>query len=82
MKTCNFFILRTSDLQEKPSALKENIQQFQTQNFFTFSIFVGHFCPFLDPEPNLANQCGGSGFGFGSATLPKIMSMCVLPYEM
>jgi hypothetical protein len=24
---------------------KENIQNFKTRNFFTFSIFVGNFCP-------------------------------------
>ncbi len=45
-KNFNFLFLgwRTSKLQEKPSALKENIQHFETQNFFIFSTFVGHFC--------------------------------------
>ncbi len=36
---------RTSKVQEKPSASKENIQHFKTWNFFTFSIFVGQFYP-------------------------------------
>jgi hypothetical protein len=48
-KNCNLGIprpsKRTHKLQEKPSALKKNIQHFKHDNSFLFSIFVGQFFP-------------------------------------
>ncbi len=41
--------IRTSKLQEKPSALKREhpaLQNMKLLNFFEFSIFCGHFCLF------------------------------------
>jgi hypothetical protein len=39
--------MRTSELQEKPSALNENIQHMKHEisNFFFFSSFLGNFVP-------------------------------------
>jgi hypothetical protein len=49
IKNCNFLISRpsqrTSKLQEKPSALKENVQHFKNEIYLLFYIFMGNFCP-------------------------------------
>jgi hypothetical protein len=48
---------RTSKLDKKLSALKRELPALQNIHFFTFSIFVGHFCPpriwieSADPDP-------------------------------
>ncbi len=56
---------RTSKLQEKPSAIKENIQHFETWNFLTFFYCLWVFFALLDPDRADQNQCWS-----GSATLP------------
>jgi hypothetical protein len=54
---------------------KENIQNFKTRNFFTFSIFVGNFCP-SGSGTVLSRQ---NQSGFGSATQLLTIALTAFP---
>jgi hypothetical protein len=57
IENCNLLIFRPpkgrTSYRESLQPSKENVQHFKTWKFFTFSIFVGHFCP---PDPDPATQ--------------------------
>ncbi len=67
-------------VQEKPPALKKNIQHFKTRNSLLFSILVGRFCPLWSGSSRKINDnpCGSGSTslryiqnGFGKPRAPK-----------
>jgi hypothetical protein len=72
IKNCNLHTpgppLRTSKLQEKPSALKREHPAVQNLKFFPVFLFLRVIFALLDPDPADQNQCG---------SMPKQITFCL-----